>query len=83
MADDELEIDNSVLEDFSDTDIEDASSPKRPRLDASASRKFSGASTYKSKFKMSWKQKWSCVKPVQKNSHDTLLPFSTNGMLDQ
>ena len=69
MADSELETetDCSDLEDLPDTDNEDATCPKKLRLDSSSSRKFSGASVYKSKFKMSWQKKWSCIKPAKNN----------------
>ena len=51
----------------SDEDLE-AAPTKRPRLDHgshSVSRKFGGASTYKSKFQKSWQKKWACVTPAK------------------
>ena len=57
------------LETISDDVVEDDAvpSPKRPRLESS--KKYSGASIYKSKYKVSWEKKWPFVTAVRRNQH--------------
>ena len=57
------------LETISDDVVEDdvVPSPKRPRLESS--KKYSGASIYKSKYKVSWEKKWPFVTAVQHDQH--------------
>ena len=50
----------------------EAPSPKRPRVDNTqqgSSKKYSGASIYKSKFQAGWQKRWPCVTPVNNNPH--------------
>lgn len=59
-------------EEISDTEQVSVPSPKIPRLgggQGSSTRKFAGASVYKSSFQACWQKKWPCIKPVKNDQH--------------
>lgn len=56
----------------SDAKFEIDSPAKRQRVDdgqQGPSRKYSGASVYKSKFQANWQKRWPCIAPVKDNPH--------------
>ena len=64
MADAAAELE-TISDDVVEGDV--VPSPKRPRLESS--KKYSGASIYKSKYKVSWEKKWPFVTAVRHDQH--------------
>ena len=53
----------------SDEEIECVPSPKRQKANEGFGMKFTGASTYRSKFQANWQSKWPCIVSVKGKPH--------------